>query len=513
VNSIKIFSRETFSEFVRGPLLLIAAVLSLFGAMSMWAVASPIGASPDETFHLPSIWCGHGTEVGRCEPGANGTTVLVPEITRAASCFAQNPDKDASCTKTLPTDLFETGGANADGLYPPVFYWVTSWFVSDDVEASVIRIRIFNALVFAAFAGAVAVVLGRRRGSVLLWSCAVTLVPLGMFLVPSVNPSSWAITSAAVVLLTTVGIMTEKIRWRLIALSGLGLAAAVVGAGARADSAIYTVLAVIVGVILTWSATRERWTRLWFPLAVALISLALFFSSRQSAADMQPVSNRPQGLIEVLGLTFANLGDLLTLWVGALGYAPLGWLDTPMPGIVWVSTCFIVFGLLFVTVGNVTKRTGVGLALVLAALVAIPLYVLVHNGDLVGSNVQPRYIYPMIIILVTIVVGALSVKPRLTSAHIWMIASLLTIANSVAIHVNMQRYIFGAGKITFNLDVDQGWWWNGPLTPMTVWAISSVLFAVFAALSSLAIIRFVKPSSVIAQKLPESVPQRSYISF
>ena len=458
----------------------------------MWALASPVGASPDEDFHLPSIWCGHGVQQGLCEPGSSEEMVTVPRaIVVASACYAFHPEQNASCTLNLPTDLTETARSNADGAYPPVYYWVTSWLVTDNVEASVIRIRIFNAVVFSMLIGATVIALGRRRGSLVMWSAALTLVPLGMFLVPSVNPSSWAIASATVVFSSTVGFLTERVRWRLIALSALGVVSALIGAGARSDSAIYSVLAVAGAVIVTWPAARAHWRRLWLPLVIGAESLALFLSASQGTADLASTSHPPENLGQAVQLTVANLAAMPSLWAGALGLTGLGWLDTAMPGIVWVSICFIVFGVLFVSLTNLTRRTGWSMGLVFAALVAIPLYVLVRNGNLVGANVQPRYIYPLIIMLVTLAVVSLAAKARLTALPLWIVVGLLTVANSVAIHVNMQRYIVGIGHPTFNLDASPAWWWTSGPTPLTVWAISTILFGVFATLSTWLVAEFV----------------------
>jgi len=418
--------------------------------------------------------------------------VTVPRaIVVASACYAFHPEQNASCTLNLPTDLIETPRSNADGVYPPVYFWVTSWFVSDDVEASVIRVRIFNAVIFSVLIGATVIALGRRRGSLLMWSAALTLVPLGVFLIPSVNPSSWAIASATVVFFSTLGFMTERTRGRLAVLATLGALATLIGAGARSDSAIYSVIAAAAALIVSWPAARVHWRRLWLPVVIGAVSLALFLSARQGTADLSATSHPPENLGQALQLIVANLAGMPSLWAGALGLTGLGWLDTAMPGIVWVSVCFIVFGILFMSLTNITRRTGVAMGVVFAALVLIPLYVLVRNGNLVGANVQPRYIYPLIIMLVTLAVVSLATKVRLTALPLWIIVGLLTVANSVAIHVNMQRYIVGTGHPSFNLDAAPAWWWSSGPTPMTVWAISTILFAVFATLSTWFVAEFV----------------------
>ena len=69
-----------------------------------WAVSSPIGSSPDDDFHLGSIWCGSFADDGLCregEPLPEGwqREVLVPApIARSTfDCFISRPDTSAHC--------------------------------------------------------------------------------------------------------------------------------------------------------------------------------------------------------------------------------------------------------------------------------------------------------------------------------------------------------------------------------------------------------------------------------
>ena len=57
------------------------AILSAILTLSGWALSSPIGSSPDDDFHLPSIWCGQGFRDGLCEEDVNPDLVQVPTTT------------------------------------------------------------------------------------------------------------------------------------------------------------------------------------------------------------------------------------------------------------------------------------------------------------------------------------------------------------------------------------------------------------------------------------------------
>ena len=39
--------------------------VTMFVTGATWALSSPAGSSPDDDFHLPSIWCGWGSRTWR----------------------------------------------------------------------------------------------------------------------------------------------------------------------------------------------------------------------------------------------------------------------------------------------------------------------------------------------------------------------------------------------------------------------------------------------------------------
>jgi drug/metabolite transporter (DMT)-like permease len=102
----------------------------------------------------------------------------------------------------------------------------------------------------------------------------------------------------------------------------------------------------------------------------------------------------------------------------------------------------------------------------------------------VGSGVQPRYIYPLIIILGGVALAGFARSDLgLGRLQLVIVGLGLTAANSVALHTNLRRYITGMDSQSFNLNANIEWWWNSPISPMVVWAIGSVAFA--AALGTL----------------------------
>ena len=151
-----------------------------------------------------------------------------------------------------------TERGNFASLYPPVFYWMTSIFVSQDLELSTLLVRWFNALLFVGMLTITFLLLPVKRRSALLASATLAIVPLGMFIIPSTNPSSWAILSAATLWIIMLGYFESRgpRKWGLAASA---VVATVIGAGARADAAIYAAVSIGVAGVLAFRADKRFW--------------------------------------------------------------------------------------------------------------------------------------------------------------------------------------------------------------------------------------------------------------
>jgi hypothetical protein len=80
----------------RIPLLAFAPILATLTLMA-WVFASPIGAGPDDDFHLVSAWCAGPTAGATCEYDAATGAFKVPMALTEIACFALDPTKSASC--------------------------------------------------------------------------------------------------------------------------------------------------------------------------------------------------------------------------------------------------------------------------------------------------------------------------------------------------------------------------------------------------------------------------------
>ncbi len=459
----------TILTAVAVPVMLIVALLS-------WALASPVGASPDDDYHMTSIWCGGGTDE-LCKPGLADGEMLIPKDL-LTNCYAFHPENSGACSRTASSELVNSSRGNFAGGYPPVFYAVLSIFASSAIDSSILLMRGFNALLFVSVVSLLFFLLPRKLRAPYAWGTAITLVPLGMFIVPSVNPSSWAVLSAATLWASLVAYFTAKDRKKQVSFGVIASFAVLVGAGARSDAAVYACLAMVVAVILTAERSRRYAIKAILPVILAVMAIIFFFMAGQSSVVSLDTSP-DNGSVDSVTLALANLVLLPELWTGALGTTGLGWLDTAMPGLVWVSTLAVFFAFVFWGLQRMGARKALALGLVFASLVIIPLYVLVKDQVMVGAGVQPRYIYPLLIILAGVALWRLKGRNlQLTRFQLSVVTILLTVANSVALHTNIRRYVTGIDGTGANLNRNIEWWWQLPLSPMAVWIAGSIAFGI-----------------------------------
>jgi len=470
-------SRSKFKLMALAPLF---AVL----ALTCWALASPVGSSPDDDFHLASTWCAAGTNANECHAVSDQGKRAVPGGLVKGRCFAGNGEQSAACQGTSLNDtqngFVTTKRVNLRGFYPPLYYLAMHLFVTSNIAVSAVLMRIVNLLLFVGLTSVLYALLPASRRRPLLWGWAVTLVPLGLFLVASNNPSGWAIISGGTLWISLVGYF-EASGARKAGLGAVAALATLLGAGARADGAVYAVVAIAVAVLLTASLNRRWVISALLPFALAVMAALFYLSARQSSVALSGIPARgATHQIPWHNLLFTDLLNVPSLWAGVFGSWELGWLDTPVPAIVWVGGLGAFAAIVFAGLASPSLRRLLALAMVLGALWLIPTYTLVQSGVTVGTVVQPRYILPLVIML-----GGIALMPlggpgfRLSRTQLALLVSTLSVANAAALHFNMRRYITGTGVTGWNLNSAAQWWWNIPVSPMMIWAAGSLSFAAF----------------------------------
>lgn len=496
MNSAADVTRSLGRRLRRIPPVVLAPALLVVALMS-WAFASPVGSSPDDDFHLSSIWCAEGARDFACEPGAEPSQRVVPEaVAHGQLCYARDADESAACQDPLltsPADvdtLTERGGFANE--YPPVYYGVMGLLVTPDVSTSVLLMRTLNILLFAGIATVLFLLLPRALRAPMVWGWALTSVPLSVFLISSNNPSSWAVIGVGTVWISLVGYLQSTGR-RKVALGAVFALGVVMAAGARADSAVYAVLSM--GIVLVLTARRDRRYLLdaILPVAMALVALAFFVTTRQSTVLESGLSDSTTGELagaesSIVALIGYNLLNVPSLWAGVFGGWGLGWLDTLMPYVVIAGGTIAFLVATAVGIGREWPRKVISIALLVLGIWLIPTFVLVQGGQQVGNTVQPRYILPLMIVLAGVAMITRDRPQRWGRFQVFTIGAVLAVANSVALHTNIRRYVTGVDHQGPNLDAGREWWWNVPFTPMIDWAVGSLAFAALVFLLARALI-------------------------
>lgn len=453
----------------------IVTPILAFVSLASWALSSPVGASPDDDFHLASIWCGLGERAGICEDPGDPVERLVPAAVAGAPCYAHRADESAACWNAGADGMTRVDRANADGLYPRVYYAVMSGLVGPDVPWSVMAMRLLNCAIAVGLLTATFWALPRWIRPALIVSVTATSVPLGLFIVSSNNPSSWAVLSGTVVWIALYG-ATQTTGKRRAALASLYVLGCLMGAGARADAGAYAVFGTVVALILGARQLRSQ----MIPIAAAAVgvalSIGLYLTAWQgdSLATGIVQGNAPLSPDQLL----SNAQEIPTLWLGALGSWGLGWLDTPLPGIVFVLASSAFFGAFYIGLRGVDRRRGIAIVLAVLALWAVPFVLLYQSNAMVGDLVQPRYILPLLVIALGVASLRADASQAWSRARLWVAGIALTLAFGTALHTNIRRYTTGLDQFHVDPGSSAEWWWVGAPSPIVTLALGTAAFAV-----------------------------------
>jgi hypothetical protein len=495
---------ETASRSWRGRLTAVVAVVLLMVSFGSWAFSSAVGSAPDDDYHLSSIWCSSFAG-DTCEVDPGGEGVYIPESLREGIyCYYHNPTQSAGCqpfmdgTDPRPDVPFAHNNPSRN-LYPDGYYNFSSLLKTDSIEATALAVRLVNLAIFLGMAISLFFLLPQRLRTTWVWMWVIGLVPMGMFIIPSSNPSSWGITAVASGWIALLGYLESR-GPRAWALGAVFILAGVLALNARIDAVLYLGLASVVAVWLSPTRGRELLVKIWPGfIVIALVVIQLIVNPANLERVVQGIGQRSDTISDPLpwatspevadgsafdwALLWNNLWSIPGLWLGIFGGYPwgsLGWLDTAMPQVVLVGTMTVALGVTFLAVRSADKKKLVGLIVMLGAIWVMPLYLLQLGGFLAGEEVQPRYLLPLMMVLLGTIVLTNDGSPIVSDrGRLWFILAALTIANAISLHTNIRRYTTGITIQGFNLDSPREWWWPffpEFFGPTLLWAIGSLAF-------------------------------------
>lgn len=462
----------------------VVATLAAVVCGAMWALSSPPGSSPDDNYHQTTIWCvGATSSTSPCRVvGTSGKTgdrvVEVPALVGNPNCFAFQPSESGACQRALEGQRLTTEALDG-GSYPGGFYRVMHLLVRDSIPESIVAMRVANVSLAALLLGAVALVTTGAVRRLMALTLVPVLIPLGWFLLASVNPSSWALSglTAYGFALHTV-LLLDSMRRRVLAgiLAALGLAMAL---SARGDAPVYAGVITVAMCVLHWRTLWADKRLVAIPALVAVVCLWRVLVAAQVASIAGASAETERTVSQVLPNL---LVEFPALFSGMFGYAfGLGWLDTPVNAVTAFPVVLIIGFLGLSGLGRLTVPKALAALVVFLPMLVLPLMTLYRTRLIVGESVQPRYILPLMPMLLALLLVGRAAGDALTLSRAQAVAiwAALTVANAAAIYANARRYVTGTDG-PFMIDRLE-WWWESAPPPATVAVLGGLSFAVFAA--------------------------------
>ena len=466
----------------RKRILLAAGWLWL--TLFFWAFSSPPGSSPDEDFHAASIWCANGMNTIHCPNlGSTPTTPFIMD-----DCFQQHTRQPAICQPGLEQPKFQTLRV-APGLYPKVYYKFFSIFVGKNAQLSLMVMRLINSTLATLVFGAL-LTLGRgRQKHSALHAWTFTLVPMGLFLIASINPSSWSyIGVASSWLFLDIVIDTDrKLRktkylalsmWLLTSLMCL----------ARWDSSAYFIFSNLIVLFVHLTKRKFLFKRLLLSTWIyAVIAIGLLW--RLGLID-RFFRFKNYGLNHLQSFStwiFYWIVHIIELPAGTFGFpfgnASLGWNDTLVPPIVGIVGISLFISTILFSMWSISRIQIICVFSIVAFICLAILSQLAANDYpfLDTSPLQGRYVLPLLPVLIGISFLLSTNKTQLMdSAHLrYMVIASLAFIHSISLYVNIERYVTGTSDYFRQIDSTNGWWWSHFISPNLAWWFGSICFLRF----------------------------------
>jgi Predicted membrane protein (DUF2142) len=386
----------------------VAAFGLFFALAAAWAVATPLGASPDEPAHMAraaAVSGGHitgktvllPTKMGDVAAKLRSQQVRVPKSIAALpgeiTCYKFDAAVPASCTKKLSSSGTEVESTTYAGVYNPLYYLLVGWPVHlFSGRAGLYLMRLLSAALCAALM-ACAASIARGIGRVAFAGVVAAATPMALFLAGTVNPNSPE-DAAGLLAWTALGAIAldrrpEALNRRLVYFAlGAAVLATVRSSGIEWLVLLLCVAAILVPRRLAAEAVRRR--PVWISAAAlgAVVVLAALWNQLYGGLNLVALSDHAgYSLRHSIADSIHALPKYTQQLIGVLG-----WLDTPAPlgtVVAWLS----VIGLLVLGAFTLaTRREAAVLLVLLAGVVAIPIVANAVEAGGLGNLWQGRYL-------------------------------------------------------------------------------------------------------------------------
>jgi hypothetical protein len=458
--------------------------------LSCWALSSPPGSNSDDEYHLAGIWCAHGERTQICSiDEATGQKSVPRQIQRYSGpqgffCYVGNEKASSRCVRELSPDvvmeLYPTGRIS-EGQYPAGFYKANGFLVSGDINWSILKMRFFQ-IGIAIFVFSMALYTARKNLRQILSALLIGFVPIGLWVIPSTQPASWAIIGLVSLVIYLIGVTQSRTKANFFVIvvgSSLSFFLAI---QSRRDSILnLLIVLVLVGISqykTIFGQPIQRFMRA-FVLSLFFSVIALVHFRFRSLSFIFQISglketNFFEGVFNIApSVVLGLIGGSMQL--GSPDFAPP--LIVPLLMIIGLGT-------FLASIWSATPReTQVSVVVGSVLLFALPLRFFLENaGSPVSRYIYVIYLSTLILIAVSTRVGITeSLKYRATSNRVILFS--VALAHAFALHQTLRRYVFGTNVSRFDLNFSAEWWWTSGPSPMSVWLIGSISFTIAMSLT------------------------------
>ncbi len=439
--------------------------------LSTWLLAIPRWASPDEPEHVYKAYgTAHGQLLGReiirDPPVPSNIRQFDGPVTFGLGdirCYFFRPESPAGCDLGARPEL-ESSAAR----YPPYYYALVGGGARLVGQPESVRTyRLFSALLCTAMLAGAFALLRRSRSRRLAPLMLVTMTPMALFMMASVNPNATEISGFILIwaLLTRLCVDDQPSKRFSLA---LGITAAVL-IMFRPISAVWLACVGII-VLIAASPTRRReffrkpfLVRLLVPLTVGVVaSLAWLRFAAFKVSDSRVATNLT--LREVVRLSVDRWHGYYLQMVGVLG-----WLDTNLPTVTYWGWSIAIIAVAAIHLTRSGPRQWLTLAALVGAYLVTPIAINASTAASAGLSFQGRYSLP--------VFAGLAFLPMLDDRHLKAVRSstllmyvalaVITVAEVAGFWQMLRRFSVGAsGKIWLVGDL--------PWQPGKIWLVGDL---------------------------------------
>ena len=451
----------------------VYAILS-FLLLTGWSLASPPGSSPDEDLHLSSVWYLKMYPNVKYPEHPLRDDKIPLRITDAGKCYFKDPNTTSICeTNTLLSSPNYSRIVNNSK-----YYAFLSKFVSPTkIDISTLRIRIVNAFVASVALFFVVLLTPRTISLPVLISWLIVNIPLGFFILSSVNPSSWSYIFSYLFLPLIYKVFSKDRSPNSIAISLLVLVLAfLLAQEARFDILLFAIIFTtsLLPIIFNYEDMNTRFKTL-INISALLIASGVTFAiwNRSFLVNFR----------EMKTSNWENLTGVSSLITGAFGGWGLGSLETTMPAITFVVSFATVLSIIFIALRKIDISELISFALLSFFVFIVPLLVLIRSNLRVGEWLQPRYILPIFYVLLAL--SLLVVFKALTTRKLMIFINFIflmsTITFMTALHTVYRRYTVGLDNYSLLFIEPNSWWWdfNHLPSPIIVYIFTVFIFIMF----------------------------------